>query len=384
MWNIDRAFCIFESLTVSENIHLKNYILQLFYIYTKAMNFKIQSGLNLSHWLSQDQDWVIREKLVTEKDIEFIKSMGFDHVRLPVDEEIMWHEDGTPNEESFAYATSCIEFCEKYGLRIILDMHILRSHHFNAANDEGAMTLWDDPKEQEKLLQLWAQLSERFRKYSNDLLAYEFMNEPVAPEHEQWNQLLNRGISFIRSLEPERILIAGSNMWQKTWTYPYFEVPEDDPNIILSFHVYEPILFTHYKADWLPSKVYEGPVQYPGISVKDEWIDEHLDPSADAAKEFMREENGEFNKEVLEKRLQPVLEKAKKHKLPLLCSEFGCLPTVDRKSRMQFFSDLISLFRKYDIAHTMWEYKADFGIAEMDGELAATGYDQELAKLLTE
>lgn len=347
------------------------------------MNFELKSGLNLSHWLSQHQEWVKRDCLVTEEDIVYIKSMGFDHVRLPVDEEILWHEDGSPNEESFAYAVSCVEWCEKHGLRIILDMHILRSHHFNAANDEGAMILWDEPAEQDKMMDLWDEISKRFRHFGNDLLAYEFMNEPVAPQHEQWNDLLNRGIHFLRSLEPERVLVAGSNMWQKTWTYPFFELPENDPNIILSFHVYEPILFTHYKADWLPSKVYEGPIQYPGQSITEEWTGQYLAGADERVVEFVDEENGFFDKAVLEERLQPVLEKAKHYNLPLLCSEFGCLKTMSRQMRMQFFQDLISLFRKYGIAHTMWEYKADFGIADFDNQsLAPVSYDTELAELL--
>ena len=51
--------------------------------------FAIHRGTNLSHWLSQDFGWAPRTEWITENDIRYIASAGFDHVRLPVDEIVL-------------------------------------------------------------------------------------------------------------------------------------------------------------------------------------------------------------------------------------------------------------------------------------------------------
>ncbi|MBN1781647.1 hypothetical protein JW948_11010, partial [bacterium] len=53
---------------------------------TQAMNpsgFEIMRGVNLSHWLSQDFGWEPKYEYIQEKDIQFIESIGYDHVRIP-------------------------------------------------------------------------------------------------------------------------------------------------------------------------------------------------------------------------------------------------------------------------------------------------------------
>lgn len=67
------------------------------------------------------------EEFITKNDIDAIAAMGFDHVRLPIDEEVMWDEKGNRHEEAFRLMNNCIEWCRKNDLRIIIDLHILRS-----------------------------------------------------------------------------------------------------------------------------------------------------------------------------------------------------------------------------------------------------------------
>ena len=58
----------------------------------KIMNpsgFEIKRGVNLSHWLSQDFGWEPKYTYINENDIRFIDSIGYDHVRIPVDEQEM-------------------------------------------------------------------------------------------------------------------------------------------------------------------------------------------------------------------------------------------------------------------------------------------------------
>ena len=58
-------------------------------------NFKIQRGTNVSHWLSQSEErGEARRQHIQEDDFARLDSLGFDFVRLPIDEVHMWDEQG--------------------------------------------------------------------------------------------------------------------------------------------------------------------------------------------------------------------------------------------------------------------------------------------------
>ncbi|MBN2371104.1 MAG: cellulase family glycosylhydrolase [Vicinamibacteria bacterium] len=345
--------------------------------------FAIHRGTNLSHWLSQDFGWAPRDTWITEKDIQFIAGQGFDHVRLPVDEKELWLEDGSSNKPEMARMVRAIEWCRGAGLRVIVDLHVLKSHHFNAANEGGRNTLWTDPAAQEHLLSLWRELSASLRRFPVDSVAYEILNEPVADDPEDWNKLLARCYTTLRGLEPKRVIVVGANRWQMPQNLPLLKAPEGDKNLILSFHTYVPLLFTHYKADWVPIKTYTGPVRYPGPIV-DKATFAELTRTYDAG---LLDQIGNaaeaWNADRLRKEFEPAIRTTRKHGLQLYCGEFGCLPTVPRADRLAYYRDIISVFEAEDVAYANWEYKGDFGIYEWLGLPKLCGApDSELIRIL--
>jgi endoglucanase len=330
--------------------------------------FKIMRGVNLSHWLSQDFGWEPKYTYINEKDIRFIDSIGYDHVRIPIDEQEMWDEIGNPIPEAFAHLTRCLDWCAKYNLRAIVDLHIIRAHNFNASNEGGTNILWTDSVAQKNFIDLWVQLSGYLHKYSRKMVAYEILNEAVAPNNEDWNKLMNRAVAAIRKLEPKRVLIIGANMWQIASNLKYLRLPEGDKNIILSFHTYTPMAFTHYKADWVPVKFYKGPVHYPGQIITTEDYKKYVDTTNQPLVQMLSDARDTFNRERLIQVFQDGLEFAKSKNLQLYCGEFGCMPTVDRKDRLAFYNDMISALEENNIAWCNWEYKGDFGIYFFDAE----------------
>ena len=167
-------------------------------------NFRIKRGTNVSHWLSQsEQRGEARRLHIQEDDFARLKELGFDFVRIPIDEVQFWDEEGNKLPEAWDLLKNALDWSRKYGLRAIVDLHIIRSHYFNAVNedDKAANTLFTSDEAQEGLINLWRQLSEFLKDRSNDWVAYEFMNEPVAPEHEQWNKLVAKVNLLILSLK---------------------------------------------------------------------------------------------------------------------------------------------------------------------------------------
>jgi endoglucanase len=328
--------------------------------------FNIKRGVNLSHWLSQDFGWSPKYTYINENDIRFIDSIGYDHVRIPIDEKEMWDSNGVPVKAAFNSLINCLEWCKKYNLRAIVDLHIVRAHHFNAENDGSTNTLWTDTTAQQNFVNLWIKLSGVLKEYPNNLVAYEILNEAVAPDHEDWNKLLSKAMLTIRKLEPNRVIIIGANMWQSAANLKYLKLPEGDKNIILSFHTYSPLAFTHYKADWNQMKYYNGPVHYPGQIITSSDYMKYIDTTNKGLLSQTADAQDTFNIQRLIDVFRSGIEFAKSKNLQLYCGEFGCLPTVDRKERLAFYTDMITALEDNNIAWCNWEYKGDFGIYFFD------------------
>ncbi|MBP5376315.1 MAG: cellulase family glycosylhydrolase [Bacteroidaceae bacterium] len=324
-------------------------------------NFKIQRGTNVSHWLSQSEErGEAREKHIQEDDFARLDSLGFDFVRLPIDEVQFWDEQGNKLPEAWELMNNAIQWAEKHHLRTIVDLHIIRSHYFNAVNEGNgdANTLFTSEKSQQDLINMWYQLSDVLKVYSNDSVAYEFMNEPVAEDHEQWNQLIAKVHKALREREPQRTLVIGSNMWQGYETMKYLKVPENDKNIILSFHYYNPMILTHYGAWWTPIGKYTGKVNYPGIIVSKEDYEAAPDSLKKELEPYLTQE---WNIDKIRSDFKDAIEVAKKYNLQLFCGEWGVYEPVDRELAYKWTKDMLTVFDEFNIAWTTWCYDADFG-----------------------
>ena len=56
--------------------------------------FTIKRGTNLSHWLSQSNvRGEARRNHIQEDDFARLEELGFDHVRIPIDEEQFWDQE---------------------------------------------------------------------------------------------------------------------------------------------------------------------------------------------------------------------------------------------------------------------------------------------------
>ena len=347
----------------------------------EANNFSIHRGTNLSHWLSQSEErGEARRQHIQEDDFERLEQLGFDFVRLPIDEVQFWDEKGNKLPEAWELMTNAINWAEQHHLRTIVDLHIIRSHYFNAVNegDDSGNTLFNSEKSQQDLINMWYQLSDELKAYSNDSVAYEFMNEPVADDHEQWNQLIVKVHKALREREPQRTLVIGSNRWQGYETMKYLKVPEGDKNIILSFHYYNPMILTHYGAWWTPIGKYTGKVNYPGVLVSKEDYEAAPDTLKPLLKDYLTQE---WNIDKIRADFADAIAVAKKYNLQLFCGEWGVYEPVDRELAYKWTKDMLTVFKENNIAWTTWCYDADFGFWDQQ----KNDYkDKGLVDLLTE
>jgi len=333
------------------------------------MAFMIRRGSNISHWLSQsNRRGPERRAFFQPDDVRRIAEWGFDHIRLPIDEEQMWDASGTQDWEAFDLMDAALDWAEQAGLKVVVDLHILRSHYF-CQNTEPA--LFTNPSEAAKFVEFWRQLSQHLGDRAPDRVAYELMNEPIARQAKDWNRVALPVFQTLREREPNRTLVLGSNQWNSPKVFDELDVPPD-PRTILTFHYYSPMLITHYEAPWWDEgSWYHGPIQYPGQGIP-EW---HLAGMSEQDRTRVKDFNQTYDRQRMIADLAKPLAVAKRTGCPLYCGEFGAHSKGPLPVRLAWYRDIVSVFKEFGIAWANWDYKGGFALVQ-DGQ--STGIAEEL------
>jgi len=327
-------------------------------------NQSLRKGINIGGWLSQCTHTKEHyDSFISEKDIQRISAWGLDHVRVPIDCEVIETDDGIIREEGFGYIDSCIEWCKKYGLRMILDIHKTAGYTFNNAYGEEN-SLFMNEMLQKRFLNIWRELALRYGK-EKDVVAFELLNEIVEKEYcEPWNTLAKKTIELIREHAPKTQIIIGGVEWNSAYAVTLLDDPYDD-NIIYTFHFYEPFAFTHQNASWVPETV-GFHIQYPS-TVED--YKKAADTIGEKARFIFRKDINEIGISMLEQLIKDAITFADKRGASLYCGEYGVIDQAPADGTLRWYQDVHQLFEKYQIGRAAWTYKKmDFGIIdEQDG-----------------
>lgn len=321
----------------------------------------LKKGVNLGGFLSQCSEYTTShyETFITENDIVNIADLNFDHVRLPIDYEVIENEDGSEIRENYHFIDDTLSWCKKRGLKVILDVHKTWGYFFDDAGVEGRNTLFDSPQAQDRFVSLWDRLSARYEKY-HDFVAYELLNEVVNPEYcKPWNELIKRTVSVIRKNAPDTTIVYGGVEWNSAGTLKLLEDPADD-NTIFTFHYYEPLLFTHQKAPWVPTISQQLKVHYPDDMA---WYKKESEKIGLQGMPCVNCEADSMGVDFHEKMIKSALDVKKEKNITLYCGEFGVIDRADEDDAIRWYRDILNLFEKYDIGYALWSYKEmDFGI----------------------
>lgn len=322
---------------------------------------KLKRGINLGGFLSQCNHTEERyQTFILEKDIKQIADWGFDHVRLPIDAEVFESEDGKRKESGYGYVRQTVDWCRTYGLDIILDLHKAYGYDFNDAGNMEKNSLFHKVELQERFLHLWEQIAKEFSTY--DHVAFELLNEVVESDVvEEWNQLIEKAVTTIRSITKTTPIIYGGILWNSATTVKYLKVPKD-PNTIFTFHFYEPLVFTHQKASWVDKMDMEREVSYPATMEYYKEINRGFSSQGLAVLESKASTMGpEFMVELMNE----AIEAAKKAGVPIYCGEFGVIDQAPTQDTLRWIEDVISVFDEKQIGYALWTYKQmDFGLTD--------------------
>ena len=298
-------------------------------------------GVNLGGWMSQcDYTEERLDGFVKEEDFAVIADWGLDHVRIPVDYNIVQKPDGTLLEDGFRRIGRALRWCEKYGLRAVLDLHKAQGFSFDPGEREAGF--FESERYQELFYGLWAAFAERFggRK---DVLMFELLNEVTEERYlGPWMRIARECVRRIRETAPEIRILLGSFHHNGAREVQCLDPPFDS-RVLYNFHCYEPLRFTHQGAHW----------------------DTGLDP----ADRFTFKESGASEAFFQELFASAVL-KARREGTELYCGEYGVIDVVPPEEALPWFRAIHAAFEKYGISRSVWSYRnMDFGLADrrMDG-----------------
>ena len=110
-----------------------------------------------------------------------------------------------------------LPLCEKYGLRVVVDLHSPPGGHTTSGGYAGSdYGLFTDAACQRKFVEVWQQMARRY-KGAKAIWGYDLANEPVEPAAGEalagWQDLAQRAAQAIREIDPQRTLIVEPAAW---------------------------------------------------------------------------------------------------------------------------------------------------------------------------
>ena len=271
--------------------------------------------------------------------MDVIAGWGLDHVRIPVDYNVMEADDGAPKADGYRRIGKALECARLNGLKVVLDLHKTAGFSFDAVEHEEGFFVSEGC--QERFYRLWEEMSRHFTDAEN--VAFELLNEVTDESFiGAWNRIAAECIRRIRRIAPDSLILVGSYHNNAPDALKDLDPPADR-KVIYNFHCYDPLPFTHQGAPWVP------------------WLDRDARiPFDDAGVD------GDF----FENAFRSAIETAEKHGTALYCGEYGVIDKATPEDTVRWYRKIHDTFEKHEIARSAWSYRQmDFGLSDerLDG-----------------
>ena len=324
-----------------------------------------KKGVNLGGWISQfaKYDEAHFDSFITKADIADIASLGFDHVRVPVDYNVLEDEEGNPKEKGFGYLKNCREWCSEYGLNMLIDLHECFGYSFDPLKkDMDRKKFFYDEALQAHFMNLWERIAVIFKDYPEQV-AFEPLNEVVLMEvSDAWNDIVTKYVSMMRKIVPDSYLVIGGVCYNSVTSVPLLDFPVDD-RIVYNFHCYEPMIFTHQGAYWIEGMPSDYRIGYPRTLKEYREAGDSVDADVNGA--VYTEGISEIGEGFFEDIFAPAIKKAEKDDVPLYCGEYGAIDLAAGEDRLRWLKDIHAVFNRHGIGRALWNYKEkDFGMQD--------------------
>lgn len=327
-------------------------------------------GVNLTGWFQAGSAKQIQFSKYTKDDFVRIKSLGCDVIRLPINLHFMTNgaPDYTIDPLFFDFLDQVVDWAEELHIHLLLDNHTFDPNTDTQPSVEGI------------LLKVWPQMAEHYKNRSQ-YLYYEILNEPHGISTAAWCPIQQKVINAIRAIDTKHTIIVGPsgyNGFSELKNMPVYT----DPNLIYTFHFYEPFMFTHQGASWTTGMADVANVPFPYVasrmptvpaSAKGTWVEGSLNNYKN---------DGTVAK--VKQWLDIAVSFKNARNVKLFCGEFGVyIPNSPHADRVYWYDVVRKYLEEKGISWTIWDYQGGFGLFEKgSNELFDYDLDTELLKSL--
>jgi endoglucanase len=206
------------------------------------------------------------------------------------------------------------------GLGVILD-----EHNFELCGKDADAC-------EPRLRAFWRQVAGRY-KAAPASVAFELLNEPHGElDAARWNALSAQLLAIVRKTNPKRTVVIGPTRWNNMEELATLKLPENDRNILVTFHSYEPFRFTHQGAPWANLK------DVRGVSF------------------------GEKDKADIRAGFDRVAAWARANRRPILLGEFGAYDKsgTPMEQRVDYTRTVVREAERHGFAFAYWQFDSDF------------------------
>jgi endoglucanase len=310
-------------------------------------------GVNMGNYLEAPpgQDWGSH---YTTNDFINARSQGFDHVRIPVG----WNYYAGPGPDYvitnsfFSRVDFMVTNALNQGLAVIINIHNWNEFATNPVANTN------------EFYAIWRQVAAHYSN-SPPLVAFELMNEPNGPlaSTTVLNPIYAEAIRQIRLTNPNRTVFVDPGQWNQISELNNVILPDDDTNLIVTVHCYDPFYFTHQGATWpgpdtaTVGLVFPGPPATPlspAAGVSDyvtNWI---------ASYNTLPTEGNPSSSIAFAAKLQFAGQWAAYYGRPVHVGEFGCYTLADPVSRARFYTEFRAAADAQRLGWAMWDWNAGF------------------------
>ena len=326
------------------------FILFALSIIAYPQNMPFHKGVNLTNWFQAGSPQTIQFNTFTKADLERIKSLGADVIRLPIN--LHYMTSGAPDynlDPLFVYMLDqVIDWAEELKINLILD-----NHTFSVT--ESTSTDID-----KILMPVWTHMAERYKDRSK-YIYYEILNEPHGIADSTWNRIQLLTLSAIRKIDTVHTVIVGPASWNSYNNLSAMPL-YTDTNLIYTFHFYDPFVFTHQGAGWVdPSMVPLSGVPFPynpalmpdcPNTLKGTWIESSLN-------NYINDGTVSYVQKLID--IADNFQKTRHVKL--YCGELGVfMENAPDSDRTYWYQEVRKYMESKNIAWTTWDYKGGFGL----------------------
>ena len=191
---------------------------------------------------------------------------------------------------------------------------------------------------------------------------FEILNEPEARDAFRWYGVQSFLAAAIREGAPNHSIIAAGARWSDDDDLLAIG-PLQDPNVIYTFHFYDPHVFTHQGATWGENYWhFVKALPYPSTP---ENVKAAMAAIPEAVKRLAVARYGmdRWNAARMDEEFDQVSAWASHWNVPVICNEFGVYRKESRpEDRAAWISDVRKSLEKHGFGWTMWDYSGGFGV----------------------